>query len=93
MIESQPTGGIAAAVQVLMSRPDSTPLLATLGMPALAICGREDVLTPADEMERMAGAIPGARFVRLEAAGHLANLEAPEAFNREVNDFLRTVTM
>ena len=91
MIESQSADGIAAAVQVLMSRPDSTPLLATLGMPALAIVGSEDVLTPPAEMERMAAAIRGARFVRLDGAGHLANLEAPEAFNREVRDFLRAL--
>ena len=88
MIERQTREGIAAAVEVLMSRPDSTPLLAGITVPALVIAGKEDVLTPPAEMEKMAGGIKGARFVEIEAAGHLANLEQPDVFNREVASFL-----
>jgi 3-oxoadipate enol-lactonase len=88
MIERQRGEGIAAAVDVLMSRPDSTPVLAGIEVPTLVIVGKEDVLTPPAEMEKMAGAIKGARFVEIEAAGHLANLEAPDDFNREVAGWL-----
>jgi 3-oxoadipate enol-lactonase len=89
LIEKQSEEGIAAAVHVLMSRPDSTPLLSLIRVPTLVIAGEEDVLTTPAEMERMASAIAGARFVRLQGAGHLSNLETSEPFNREVNDFLQ----
>ena len=92
MIEGQTSEGIAAAVQVLMSRPDSTPLLPTITVPTLVVVGREDALTPPAEMERMAGGIAGARFVQIDEAGHLANLENPSAFNAEVNSLLRSLT-
>jgi len=36
----------------------------------------------------MFDAIPGCRLAELPGAGHLANLEAPEAFNSAVDEFL-----
>lgn len=92
LIEAQATEGIVAAIHVLMTRPDSTPLLASLDIPALVVVGKDDALTPPAEMERMAGAMPQARFVELEGAGHLSNLERPDAFNREVRAFLQRCT-
>mgnify|MGYP003693534917 FL=1 len=36
----------------------------------------------------MAGKIPGARLEVIAGAGHSANLDQPEAFNRALGDFL-----
>ena len=91
MILGQTAEGITAAIRVLMSRPDSTPLLSGIRVPALVVAGDEDALTPPAEMERMAAAIPQATFVRIPEAGHLSNLENPDAFNVAVNAFLGTV--
>lgn len=91
MIEAQTTDGIAAAIDVLMSRPDSTPLLATIRVPSLVVVGKEDALTPPAEMEAMAAAIPGAVFVPIDGAGHLSNLENPETFNASVRAFLNRI--
>lgn len=91
MIEGQSAAGIAAAIEVLMSRPDSTPLLGTIGVPTLVVAGNEDVLTPPSEMRQMAAAIRGARYEEIEGAGHLSNLEHPHAFNRLVAEFLTTL--
>lgn len=91
MIQGQTAQGIAAAIEVLMSRPDSTPLLASIRVPALVVVGDEDALTPPPEMTRMAAAIPGATFARIEGAGHLANLENTPAFNQVVRTFLEQV--
>jgi 3-oxoadipate enol-lactonase len=74
-----------------MSRPDSTPLLATIRVPSLVIVGSEDVLTPPAEMRRMAEAIPGSTFVEIPGAGHLANLEDPTAVNDALQGFLEAV--
>lgn len=93
MIHAQTAEGIAAAVEVLMSRPDSTPLLRAIQVPTLVIVGSEDTLTPPAEMEEMAGHITGARFVRIEGAGHLSNLEQPDVFNAELAAWLRTLAV
>lgn len=91
MIEAQTGGGIAAAIEVLMSRPDSTPLLEAIRVPTLVVVGREDGLTPPAEMRRLADAVAGSTFVQIDGAGHLSNLENPEAFNLAVDEFLGVV--
>ena len=47
--------------------------------------------TTAPMMARMASYIPSATYVELEGAGHLVNLEQPEAFNQALDQFLKTV--
>jgi pimeloyl-ACP methyl ester carboxylesterase len=39
----------------------------------------------------MAGKIVGAHKVVIEGAGHTANLDQPQAFNRAVQEFLLTL--
>lgn len=80
--------GVAAAQRGMAQRPDSTSTLAAIACPTLVIVGELDRLTPPAEAERMAAAIAGARLVRLADAAHLANLEAPDAFNRALLEFL-----
>ena len=61
--------------------------LATLRVPTLVLVGERD----ADYLraaEVMAARIPGAKHVTLPRAGHVANLEETEAFDRAVLDFL-----
>lgn len=62
--------------------------LAAIRCPTLLIAGGEDRTAPPEVMERMAEKIPGARYVCIEGAGHLANLERPAAFNAALGDFL-----
>lgn len=80
--------GVARALEAMRARPDSTPALAGIRVPALVIVGEEDTLTPPAESRVIADGIPGARLVVLPGAGHLANLEAPEGFNQAVRAFL-----
>jgi 3-oxoadipate enol-lactonase len=72
----------------MMHRVDSTPLLAQVKVPALVVTGEEDEIIPVEESRRMAAAIPGATLVIIPGAGHLANLEQPDAFNAALNTFL-----
>jgi pimeloyl-ACP methyl ester carboxylesterase len=88
LIKQQSPAGIRSAIHRMMHRPDSTPLLARVSVPALVITGEEDEMIPVEESRRIAGAIPGAKLVVVPGAGHLANLEQPEAFNAELNAFL-----
>jgi 3-oxoadipate enol-lactonase len=87
MIRNKPTG-IAAAALGMAQRPDCTELLSQIDVPTLLICGQDDQVTPPAEMQRMAEAIPGAQFVQIPNAGHLAPLENPDAVNGAINRFL-----
>jgi pimeloyl-ACP methyl ester carboxylesterase len=79
---------IAAALHGLAARPDSRPTLAEVRVPTLVLVGAEDVLTPPAESEAMAAAIAGARLEVVPRAGHLANLERPDAVNAALSAFL-----
>jgi len=88
LIRSQTAGALADATRAMMTRQDSTPLLASLDVPALVIVGEDDTLTPPAEAEAMASALAQATLLRIPAAGHLSNLENPGAFNVAVGHFL-----
>jgi pimeloyl-ACP methyl ester carboxylesterase len=40
-------------------------------------------------MRKLSAALPGSRYAELPGAGHISNLDRPEAFNRVVGDFLK----
>jgi 3-oxoadipate enol-lactonase len=88
MIERQPVAGIVGALRALRERPDSTRLLGAIRVPVLVIAGDDDQITPMVGMQELAQAIPGAEFVLITDAGHLAPLEQPEAVNRALKSFL-----
>jgi 3-oxoadipate enol-lactonase len=88
MIESATAGAIAGAAQAMLTRPDSTPGLSRFSWPVLVVVGQEDGITPVADAEAMSRRVARARVVVLPAAGHLSNLEAPEAFSRALDDFL-----
>jgi len=91
MIGRTPVAGLVGALRALRDRPDSTPMLGSIGVPVLAVAGEEDMIAPAGIMQAMAAAIPGAQFAVIPAAGHLAPLEQPLATSRIVADFLDAV--
>lgn len=79
---------IAAALRGMAGRADSTDLLPTIDLPTLVIVGEHDAITPSDEMQTMAQAIPGATFVEVANVGHMAPLESPGAVNAAIDHFL-----
>jgi pimeloyl-ACP methyl ester carboxylesterase len=64
----------------------------TLGVPTLVVVGRDDQLTPLRYSEFLARAIPGARLVIAERAGHYVHLEQPDLVNRAIRDFLASLS-
>lgn len=87
-IEDAAPSSIAGAQRAMARRADATPLLGEIRVPTLVIVGEEDPTTPPAEAEAIAAAIPGATLVRIPGAGHLSNLEQPEAFNAAVRTFM-----
>jgi 3-oxoadipate enol-lactonase len=70
---------------------DRRQALQEIKVPTLVLSGSKDNNAPAPMMAKMAGYIPSASYVELEGVGHLANLERPDAFNRPLDQFLKTV--
>lgn len=65
--------------------------LGRIACPTRVLAAEKDTLAPPKTMRRMAERIPGARFVTLAGAGHLANFEDPPRFNAALIDFLETL--
>jgi pimeloyl-ACP methyl ester carboxylesterase len=85
-ILEQDPGAVAAATLVMAERADSRPLLRSISVPVLAIAGQQD---SAHEATRaIAEGVLDGRFVSIPRAGHLSNLEQPEAFNHALQQFL-----
>ena len=70
---------------------DVLDILPQVRVPALIIAGDKDHRIPPNAPQVMVQGIAGARLVTLPGAGHLSNLDSPEAFNRTVLDFLHTL--
>ena len=61
--------------------------LSAIDVPTVILCGLADRTTPPRDSQRMAAAIPGARSVWAEGAGHMLPWEAPHA----IRDAIATV--
>ena len=68
---------------------DRREALAAIAVPTLLLAAEHDKTAPPELMQRMAARIAGSEYVCLRDAGHIANVEAPTAFNAAVLDFLR----
>jgi pimeloyl-ACP methyl ester carboxylesterase len=92
MIDATSPVGIAGAQRGMAERLDSTHLLPSIHLPVLVIVGAEDTLTPIAEAESLQENIRGARLRVIQAAGHLSNMENPEDFNKEIVEFLKSLS-
>jgi pimeloyl-ACP methyl ester carboxylesterase len=85
--------GLALAARYILTQQGSEVIesLGSIEVPTLVLVGERDraFLKAADYM---ASHIPVSKKVVLPDAGHAANIDQPEAFNRAVEDFLASVT-
>lgn len=93
MIADQPAASIAAAALGMAERSDSVADLPGIDVPTLVLTGTEDTLIPPDVTAAIAEGVPGAELVRIEAAGHLSNLEAPAAFDTALDEVLAALAV
>ena len=56
-------------------------MLPLIKVPTRILVGDHDAITPPGVAHAMCHAIPGANVHEIHGAGHLSNLEAPDAFN------------
>ena len=85
--------GLAHAARGMLAQSHGRVIesLPSIKVPTLVLVGAKDVqfLAPTDYM---AAKIPGAEKVILDGAGHAANIDQPEAFNKAVRAFLDRAT-
>lgn len=76
-----------------LTRFDAMARLPSLQVPTLVMRGQHDELVSADDAAALANAIPGARFVTIDGAEHVANRDRPEVFNEELRTFLASTSV
>ena len=69
---------------------DRRAVLPEIEAPTLLVFAAGDRLTPPPIGERMAAEIPNSRLVVIPEAGHLVNIERPQAFNDTLLEFLES---
>lgn len=91
LMRGQRVSGLVGALLAMAARTDTTDALHGIEVPTLVIVGEEDTLTPPAQSREMAARIPESDVVVLPGAGHLSNLEAPEAFNETLRAYLGAI--
>lgn len=89
MFERSSAEAFAAQIEALLARRDATPLLPSIAVPTLLLCGREDGWSPPARHEFMHAHIPGSRLAVIERCGHMSTMEAPEAVNAALRNWLQ----
>ncbi len=92
LIRAQHKEAVAQASVAMAGRPDSTSDLATIDVPTAILVGEADALTPLAASRAMNEAIPHSSLSVIPDAGHLSNLDAPEAFDRAMRVWLKRLT-
>jgi pimeloyl-ACP methyl ester carboxylesterase len=75
--------GPEALAQVFMNH-DVSDRLGEITVPTAVICGTDDPVHPLANSSFLAANIPDARFVPIDGAGHLLNVEAPDLLIDEI---------
>ncbi len=80
MLISAPAEGYAACCDAI-EQMDLRPLLGHIGTPTLVVSGADDLAAPPDHQQRIAQAVPGARYEVVARAAHLATVERSAKVN------------
>ena len=80
-----PVAGFVGCGQAIM-KLNTTARLKDIKLPVLAITGEQDGAAPGTKY--IGENVPGAKYVGIPQAAHIANVEQPEAFNRALREFL-----
>ena len=85
LIAATPAAGYIGCGQAIM-KLNTTARLKEIKLPVLAITGEQDGAAPGTKY--IGENIPGAKYVGIPNAAHIANVEQAEAFTRALRDFL-----
>ena len=85
LVLKTPVTGFVGCGQAIM-KLNTTARLKEIKLPVLAIAGEADPSAPGTR--HIGENVPGARYVGIPNAAHIANVEQAEAFNRALREFL-----
>jgi 3-oxoadipate enol-lactonase len=85
LVLKTPVAGFVGCGQAIMGL-NTTARLKEIKLPVLAIAGEKDGAAPGTKY--IGENVPGAKFVPIPDAAHIANVEQAEAFTRALRDFL-----
>ncbi len=89
MIVDTPVEGYASCCEAVAAH-DVAAGLGAVRAPTLVIAGAQDRAIPASQGERIAAAVPDARFELLDPGSHLASVERADEVNRLIAEHWRT---
>lgn len=81
-------GEFQRQLRVLQRRPDQQKTLRKANVPTLILAGEADTIVPRRRAEFLAGMMPQGCVEVIREAGHLPQLEQPEAVTRALETFL-----
>lgn len=88
LMEATDPRGACQALAAMAARLDLRERLASIATPTLVVVGENDTITPEKDARELVAGIARAKLVKIPGAGHVSNLDDPEAFTSAVEDFL-----
>ena len=79
-----------AQIKALLNRLPFDELLASLTCPTLVMTGELDAWAPPSQHEAIAAMVANSHLVIVPGAGHMIQMEAPDAVNAAISDWLAT---
>jgi pimeloyl-ACP methyl ester carboxylesterase len=83
---------LVRATRALRDRPDQSATVRGFAAPLLVCVGSEDEILSVAEATELAASAPDGDLAVFDGAGHLPSIEAPDAFNPVLVDFLARCT-
>lgn len=85
--------GTIYGLLAMRDRADYVEALPQLDLPALVVGAEHDLAVLPEHSRALGEGLPQAELKIIAGAGHMANLEQPEAFNEAIVDFLQQLVM
>jgi 3-oxoadipate enol-lactonase len=91
LLANDTTGSRRAVGGVIWRKPVPAAELSRIRAPTLVVSGEQDSAVVPARSRRTAEQIPAAKFVSIPRAGHSSSLEEPEAVNRALEGFWKSL--
>lgn len=88
MLERSSPQQMAAQQHALLTRPDATPVLATVKVPTLVLTGADDAWSGPAQHRAIQQAIPGSTLTIVPGAAHMSTWEQPEVVTQAMRAWL-----
>ena len=79
---------LSQTLLALAQRDETCTTLTRIKIPALILCGEEDVVTKPAQSEALHKGIENSEFHLIPEAGHMSHLEQAEIFNQHIQGFI-----